>query len=150
MTGVQNEPPFLIEGRFASYLWKIEIFYCAFCRLFLSGRGSVSLTPPCTRRKPVTSSSHHFRFVLFLSHPPPPPSHVSPVIHPCSFEGNSKRRNSSSLFIIICSLRRNTIWNRRLTSKFASVKGRPNCWPLANMQVKPWKRPKRCRHQTSA
>ena len=121
-----------------------------FLRLFLSGRGSVSLTPPCTRRKPVTSSSHHFRFVLFLSHPPPPPSHVSPVIHPCSFLPWRKQQEEQFFLIIICSLRRNTIWNRRLTSKSASAKGRPNCWPPANIQVKPWKRPKRCRHQTSA
>ena len=128
-------------------------FLLRVCRLFLSGRGSVSLTPR-VRDGNLSRSSHHFRFS---------PTHRLPMsrlhcIHQCSFcfrspfyfEGNSKRRNSSSLFIIICSLRRNTIWNRRLTSKFASVKGRPNCWPLANIQVKPWKRPKRCRHQTSA
>ena len=45
---------------------------------------------------------------------------------------------------------RNTIWNRRLTWKSASVKGRRNCWLLANIPAKHWKRPKHFKRPTSA
>jgi hypothetical protein len=34
--------------------------------------------------------------------------------------------------------------------KFAFAKERQNCWPLANIPVRPWKRPRRCIRPTNA